>query len=136
MARWREKLFIWMNRNALRATDFFQSPANSVVELGGNSNSECAAWRPLNSSQSTPHCCSRLRMIDSRPWAYHEARGHHETLYPIDTRHLHDETGAQNVSPLAELSKIRARITRQYQSPSPKAPKPPNVTATKSAMPP
>lgn len=65
MARWREKLFIWMNRNALRATDFFQSPANSVVELGGNSNSECAAWRPLNSSQSTPHCCSRLRMIGS-----------------------------------------------------------------------
>ncbi len=34
MARWREKLFIWMNRNALRATDFFQIPANRVVELG------------------------------------------------------------------------------------------------------
>ncbi|MNH28941.1 potassium transport protein Kup [compost metagenome] len=34
MARWREKLFIWMNRNSLRATDFFQIPTNRVVELG------------------------------------------------------------------------------------------------------
>ncbi|MGY3941468.1 potassium transporter Kup [Aeromonas tecta] len=34
MARWREGLFIWMNRNSSRATDFFQIPANRVVELG------------------------------------------------------------------------------------------------------
>ncbi|UTH76271.1 low affinity potassium transporter Kup [Chromobacterium sp. IIBBL 290-4] len=34
MARWREKLFVWMSKNALRATDFFQVPANRVVELG------------------------------------------------------------------------------------------------------
>ncbi|MGC0153679.1 low affinity potassium transporter Kup [Chromobacterium vaccinii] len=34
MARWREKIFVWMSKNALRATDFFQVPANRVVELG------------------------------------------------------------------------------------------------------
>jgi KUP system potassium uptake protein len=34
MARWREKLFVWMSKNALRATDFFQVPTNRVVELG------------------------------------------------------------------------------------------------------
>ncbi|BED99262.1 putative potassium transport system protein kup 1 [Aeromonas dhakensis] len=34
MARWREGLFIWMNRNSLKATDFFHIPANRVVELG------------------------------------------------------------------------------------------------------
>lgn len=34
MVLWREKLFIWMNKNALRATDFFQVPTNRVLELG------------------------------------------------------------------------------------------------------
>lgn len=34
MARWREGLFIWMNRNSLKANDFFHIPANRVVELG------------------------------------------------------------------------------------------------------
>ncbi|MCW3480223.1 low affinity potassium transporter Kup [Neisseriaceae bacterium JH1-16] len=34
MARWREKLFVWMSKNALRATDFFQIPTNRAVELG------------------------------------------------------------------------------------------------------
>ncbi|POZ63926.1 low affinity potassium transporter Kup [Chromobacterium alticapitis] len=34
MARWRSKLFMWMSKNALRATDFFQVPTNRVVELG------------------------------------------------------------------------------------------------------
>ncbi|RXZ44002.1 low affinity potassium transporter Kup [Crenobacter cavernae] len=34
MARWREKLFMWMGKNSLRATDFFQIPTNRVVELG------------------------------------------------------------------------------------------------------
>ena len=34
MARWREKLFVWMSKNAMRATDFFQVPTNRVVELG------------------------------------------------------------------------------------------------------
>ncbi|MBV8046650.1 MAG: potassium transporter Kup [Paludibacterium sp.] len=34
MAPWREKLFLWMSKNALRATDFFQIPTNRVVELG------------------------------------------------------------------------------------------------------
>ncbi len=34
MSRWREKLFMLMSRNAMRATDFFQIPANRVVEMG------------------------------------------------------------------------------------------------------
>jgi len=34
MAKWREKLFSRMSRNALRPTDFFRIPANRVVELG------------------------------------------------------------------------------------------------------
>ena len=34
MARWREKLFVLQSKNALRATDFFQIPANRVVEMG------------------------------------------------------------------------------------------------------
>ena len=34
MAPWREKLFIWMLRNAATAIEFFRLPANRVVELG------------------------------------------------------------------------------------------------------
>jgi KUP system potassium uptake protein len=34
MAFWRDHLFAWMTRNATRATDFFNVPANRVVELG------------------------------------------------------------------------------------------------------
>ena len=34
MARWREQLFAFMSRNALRATSFFRIPAARVVELG------------------------------------------------------------------------------------------------------
>ena len=34
MARWREKLFSSMSRNAVKASDFFRVPANRVVELG------------------------------------------------------------------------------------------------------
>ena len=34
MAVWRDHLFAWMTRNATRATDFFNIPANRVVELG------------------------------------------------------------------------------------------------------
>ena len=34
MALWRDHLFAWMTRNATRATDFFNVPANRVVELG------------------------------------------------------------------------------------------------------
>ncbi|WP_039756234.1 low affinity potassium transporter Kup [Chromobacterium haemolyticum] len=34
MSRLREKLFVWMSKNAMRATDFFQVPTNRVVELG------------------------------------------------------------------------------------------------------
>jgi KUP system potassium uptake protein len=34
MSWWREKLFIWMFRNAGSATDFFNIPTNRVVELG------------------------------------------------------------------------------------------------------
>ncbi len=34
MARWREKLFIGMTRNAGSAADYFRLPSNAVVELG------------------------------------------------------------------------------------------------------
>ncbi|HDO1314005.1 potassium transporter Kup [Aeromonas veronii] len=34
MSSVRESLFIWMNKNALKATDFFHIPTNRVVELG------------------------------------------------------------------------------------------------------
>ena len=34
MSRWREKLFVLQSKNALNATDFFQIPANRVVEMG------------------------------------------------------------------------------------------------------
>ena len=34
MARWREKLFAWMLRNAQTAMEFFKLPSNRVVELG------------------------------------------------------------------------------------------------------
>jgi KUP system potassium uptake protein len=34
MATWRDHLFACMNRNTMRATDFFNIPINRVVELG------------------------------------------------------------------------------------------------------
>jgi KUP system potassium uptake protein len=34
MSEWRDHLFAWMSRNAMRATDYYQIPANRVVELG------------------------------------------------------------------------------------------------------
>jgi len=34
MALWREKLFVWMMRNATSVTAYFQIPTNRVVELG------------------------------------------------------------------------------------------------------
>jgi KUP system potassium uptake protein len=34
MAMWREKLFVLMARNAVRATAFFRLPPERVVELG------------------------------------------------------------------------------------------------------
>jgi KUP system potassium uptake protein len=34
MARWREKLFAGMHRNAAAAADFLHLPSNRVVELG------------------------------------------------------------------------------------------------------
>jgi KUP system potassium uptake protein len=34
MAIWREKLFVLMTRNAVRATAFFRLPPERVVELG------------------------------------------------------------------------------------------------------
>ncbi|MEN3952185.1 potassium transporter Kup [Iodidimonas sp. SYSU 1G8] len=34
MAMWRESLFAWMTRNAASAMDFFEIPANRVVEMG------------------------------------------------------------------------------------------------------
>jgi len=34
MALWRERVFVSMSRNAVKATDFFRIPSNRVVELG------------------------------------------------------------------------------------------------------
>ena len=34
MAMWRERLFVLMAKNAVRATAFFKLPPDSVVELG------------------------------------------------------------------------------------------------------
>ena len=34
MARWREKIFAYMSRNARRATSFFRIPPDRVVEIG------------------------------------------------------------------------------------------------------
>jgi KUP system potassium uptake protein len=34
MARWRERLFVSMSKNATKASEFFQIPTNRVVELG------------------------------------------------------------------------------------------------------
>jgi len=34
MALWRERVFVSMSRNAVKATDFFRVPVNRVVELG------------------------------------------------------------------------------------------------------
>jgi KUP system potassium uptake protein len=34
MAIWREKLFAFMSRNASRATDYFQIPAERAIEIG------------------------------------------------------------------------------------------------------
>ena len=34
MALWRERLFVSMSNNAVKATDFFRIPTNRVVELG------------------------------------------------------------------------------------------------------
>jgi len=34
MAMWRERLFAFMSRNALRATAFFKIPPNQVFEVG------------------------------------------------------------------------------------------------------
>ena len=34
MALWREKLFAFMSRNAIRATDVYQIPPDRTVELG------------------------------------------------------------------------------------------------------
>ena len=34
MALWREKLFVSMSKNAVKASEFFQIPTNRVVELG------------------------------------------------------------------------------------------------------
>jgi KUP system potassium uptake protein len=34
MMQWRDKLFIFLSRNARRATNFFQIPADRVIEIG------------------------------------------------------------------------------------------------------
>jgi KUP system potassium uptake protein len=34
VASWRDKLFVFLSRNARRATDFFNIPPDRVVEIG------------------------------------------------------------------------------------------------------
>ena len=34
LGRWREAMFIFLQRNAISAADFFRIPANRTVELG------------------------------------------------------------------------------------------------------
>ena len=34
MAKWRERLFVALSKNAVNATDFFKIPANRVIEMG------------------------------------------------------------------------------------------------------
>ena len=34
MYHWRDRIFIWMSRNAVSATEFFRIPSNRVVEVG------------------------------------------------------------------------------------------------------
>ena len=34
MMEWRDKLFVFLSRNARRATNFFQIPPDRVVEIG------------------------------------------------------------------------------------------------------
>jgi KUP system potassium uptake protein len=34
MAVWRERLFAWMMQNAAKPSDFYNIPANRLVELG------------------------------------------------------------------------------------------------------
>lgn len=34
MSIWREKLFIWLAKNAMNATEFYKIPYKRVVELG------------------------------------------------------------------------------------------------------
>jgi KUP system potassium uptake protein len=34
MALWRDKLFLFMSRNATPATEYFRIPGNRLVELG------------------------------------------------------------------------------------------------------
>ena len=34
MSRWRDTLFIFLSRNARRATNFFKIPVDRVVEIG------------------------------------------------------------------------------------------------------
>ena len=34
MAKWRERLFVALSKNAMNATDFFKIPPNRVIEMG------------------------------------------------------------------------------------------------------
>ncbi|MGA9856185.1 MAG: potassium transporter Kup [Gammaproteobacteria bacterium] len=52
MMAWREKLFSFMSRNAIRATDFYQIPPDRTVELG--LRLRFAEIRPLRTPPSAP----------------------------------------------------------------------------------
>ena len=77
---WRERLFVLMARNAVRATAFFRLPPERVVELGvqveilahGDDGAVAARharsdWRAAGASRRSPSCCALSRIIRTQP---------------------------------------------------------------------
>ena len=48
---WREKLFAFMSRNAIRATDFYQIPADRAMEIGLRLRLDALSSRPLGGTE-------------------------------------------------------------------------------------
>ena len=48
---WREKLFAFMSRNAIRATDFYQIPADRAMEIGLRLRLDGLGRRPLGGEE-------------------------------------------------------------------------------------
>ena len=71
MGRWRQRLFAFMSRNAVRATDFFKLPPHRTVELGIRLELLPIAHRPaksgktkLTDSESRPEPESTSELVD------------------------------------------------------------------------
>ncbi|MGH1559858.1 KUP/HAK/KT family potassium transporter [Caulobacter segnis] len=70
MPLWRDRLFIYLMKNAANPTDFFKIPPGRVVELGRPSHGLKAEFRPWKRS-----CACRRRSVDRRS-------GHHRRRRP------------------------------------------------------